>query len=791
MADDILRNQLKGLFSGLEDSTTSDQEVRPDEGITAEEQKSKEAEEISPLLPASPAPMYLPPMPAEASGQPGLGINRRLIVWTILSLGLLAVVLLVAMPGLQARLLGENLVSVSGLQSALGPSQQPTAQATPHSSAPPTLTLPPTPTLAETPPDASFVIIGPTPTPPPVPGGWVVVLTPAPGDAGWVAGDETTFIVPVGEQVNHFGDSFLYAGILNGKIYHAAIQFNLNEIPRGTKIYAASLRLTGLRADDLYPDASATWRLQLLAPDIDARWRSHTFSQIHQAPTWSTFEPMLTPDELSVGGVQLFEFTPEQLALLERRLLEGSDQFGKKVSFRLDGPDKGGDNLFAWDTGSGVASKGSGPELFLSLGPVPEAPPPYYIVVTSTPTPENIMTAVANSLQVTAEARRVGTATPLPPNWVTPVVVTATPTPANSATAEAMNELATAMALTTGEPPNRATATTTPTYVIITSTPTAQTIATAAAISLWQTAQATRVGTATPLPPNWVTPLVVTSTSTPENAATLEYWRAVALTTGTPTPLPANAQTATPTPVAIALEGLLPTPLPTLTPTPTPNIIPGELVGKIAFLSDRAYHINANTQLAPGETVYPIGKPLAYVVNPDGSGLALLSERWPYDLALARDAYSADQRFRVYVKDAGPKSRPALFVLDSLYASEQQLTHFGAGIAYDPSWSPVADMVAFASNDSQNDEIWTINGDGSGERQLTRNGWEWDKHPSWSPDGRQIVFFSNRTGNNQIWIMNTDGSEQRPLMEQQPYNDWDPVWIKYTDPVPSQISNVK
>jgi hypothetical protein len=612
-----------------------------------------------------------------------------------------------------------------------------------HLVIPASLTLSPTPSAT---PKAgatkginSPAFLEPTAAPTPVPGGRLLVLTPAAPDAGWVVSDDESIATSYDPQ-NHFGDSFLYAGVWAGKVYYAAIQFDLGRIPRGTKVYAASLRLTGLRADQLGERGRGEWRLQFLSSEIDYHWRSHNYEQIQRAATWSTFEPPLTQEQLGKGQTNLFEFTPEQLALLERRIFEGNDEFGRQVSFRLEGPTEGNDKLFAWDSGYGPVSQGGTPELFLSLGPPPlESPPPYYVVITSTPTPENIMTAVANSLQMTAEAVRLGTATPLPPNWVTPVVVTVTPTPGSQATAQAMNELATAIALTTGVPPNMV--------------------------------------TATPLPGNWVTPVVVTNTPTPENAATVAYWRAVALTTGTPTPLPANAQTATPLPAA--------------TLTPTPSITLGESVGKIAFLSDRAYHVNANTQLAPGETVYPRGRPLAYVVNPDGSELALLPERWPYDLALARDAYSADQRFWVYVKDAGPKGRPALFVLDSFYASEQQLTHFGTGIAYDPSWSPAADLVAFVSDDTRNDEIWTINADGTGGRQLTRNDSGWDKHPSWSPDGRQIVFFSNRMGNDQIWIMNADGSEQRPLMERHPYNDWDPVWIKYTDPVPAQTSNVK
>ena len=61
---------------------------------------------------------------------------------------------------------------------------------------------------------------------------------------------------------------------------------------------------------------------------------------------------------------------------------------------------------------------------------------------------------------------------------------------------------------------------------------------------------------------------------------------------------------------------------------------------------------------------------------------------------------------------------------------------------------------------------------------------EVNHHPSWSPDGEQIVFTSNRTGKFQIWIMNRDGTEQRLLRDMNPYNEWDPVWVKTSDPPP-------
>jgi hypothetical protein len=59
-----------------------------------------------------------------------------------------------------------------------------------------------------------------------VPGGTVLVFTPQPEDAGWVVSDDET-ITTIYDPQNHFGDPFLYADAWDGKIYHAAFQFDL------------------------------------------------------------------------------------------------------------------------------------------------------------------------------------------------------------------------------------------------------------------------------------------------------------------------------------------------------------------------------------------------------------------------------------------------------------------------------------------------------------------------------------------------------------------------------------
>ncbi len=704
----------------------------------------------------------------------------RLPLWVIVPAGLLGLLVVVAV-----------LYFYLGSGLRPGPVVGGTSQVIPS----PTTSPMTTPTLTEQSAERSptsapvALLVTPNATATPTAGEQIYILSPAAGDVGWVGSGE--------ERGNHFGDSFLYAGIFEGQVYQAAFQFDLSSIPRGAPIRQAVLQLTGLRGDRL--GVGGTWTLRLLEPEIDPTWRRRNYQEIFNAPALQALLPILGNQDLAEGQINTFELSPAQIRILEARIIE--DQ-APKVSFRIEGPVVGQDNLFAWDTGYGSRSQGNKVTLSLRVGLPPAIIPPFnYVVVTSTPTPENALTAEAIVLQITADATRIGTVTPVPPNWATAtpipdyLVIIYTPTPENEATAQVLAALGTAEALTTGTPTRvpanavtatptpsptaTATGTATPTYVLITSTPTPESVFVAATLSAAGTAWAERFGTPTPLPANWVTPIVVTSTPTPANEATAQALAALAtaqaFTTGTPTPTPGNVFTATPTPVFVLLNGELPP----MTPTPLTEVvsrtIPVELIGKIAFKSDRT------------------GQEEVYVINPDGSGLALLSDHWPYELAKQTDAYSVDGRFRVFVKDAiidtgiedsrGNIAQvqlkvPSLFVFDSYYKAEEQITHFGAGIAYDPAWSPTTEQIAFVSDDSGNDEIWVINRDGNGARQLTLNQWEWDKHPSWSPDGTKIVFWSNRTGNRQIWVMDADGGSLYSL-SRTGFNDWDPIWIKY------------
>jgi uncharacterized repeat protein (TIGR01451 family) len=86
-----------------------------------------------------------------------------------------------------------------------------------------------------------------------------------------------------------------------------------------------------------------------------------------------------------------------------------------------------------------------------------------------------------------------------------------------------------------------------------------------------------------------------------------------------------------------------------------------------------------------------------------------------------------------------------------------------------PSISRDGHRIVFTHSDTGgfDDDIYTINLDGSGLRRLTNNP-TWDLEPSSSPDGSKIAFVSYRDGNSifdppEIYIMNASGTGQTRL----------------------------
>jgi len=91
---------------------------------------------------------------------------------------------------------------------------------------------------------------------------------------------------------------------------------------------------------------------------------------------------------------------------------------------------------------------------------------------------------------------------------------------------------------------------------------------------------------------------------------------------------------------------------------------------------------------------------------------------------------------------------------------------------FNPQWSPDGTKILFEGNPN----IYIMNADGSDLINLTRKAE--GMHPDWSPDGKQIVFNSLRSGNNEIYTINTDGTGIKRLTNT-PLDDLEPQWSPY------------
>jgi len=659
---------------------------------------------------------------------------------------------------------------------------RPPAAATPIALATPT---PAPPTVTPTPGRVAVALVLPTPTP--APGGQTLTLVPRAGDAGWWASGDT--------RANHLGDSFLYAGRLGDQQFLSMVRFDLARVARGAVIEQATLRLTGLEDRRFDPADPGLWLVQLIA-EVDAQELARAdYVAAYSRPAAITLAP-LAAAALGAGKVNEFVLDATVRAWLAQQLLDGAASLTVRLLPAGDGAtslfawDSG--------QGSQSEGAPPELRLVVGPPPPtpPPLPTKPFLVATLTPPPANVMTAVALAATATAVAETTGTYTPIPYQIYTPTpfpenlatvqavallrglppVLVDTPTPANAATAAADAEYATAVALTTG------TFTPVPadyvTPIIIVPTPPAENVATAAARVLAVTATAEAAAglllptaTPTPWPYNAVMGVLVYATVAPENVETAiainEQAVLIARTTGTPTPLPWNAivitrvpapdaPTPTPIPLFIGEAEFTATPTPTATGTP-PAVLPAEVIGKILFKSDRS------------------GGEATYMLDPATGAVTLITQPWVYTLARQQLAQ-------------GPGAEQAIVTADNrrvlqihayapAYNKTRQLTAL-KGASYDPAWSPTGEWIAFVSTDSGGDEIYRVNPDGAVTQRLTFNTWEWDKHPSWAPDGSRIVFYSNRdSGRRQLWMMNNDGSGQVNLSNNE-YNDWDPVWVR-------------
>jgi Tol biopolymer transport system component len=180
--------------------------------------------------------------------------------------------------------------------------------------------------------------------------------------------------------------------------------------------------------------------------------------------------------------------------------------------------------------------------------------------------------------------------------------------------------------------------------------------------------------------------------------------------------------------------------------------------GKIAFTSLRDAKTGSEdiyTMNPRGTAVYRLtnysGSDFEPAWSPDGTKIAFMSYRHG----------TFESTYSLYTMNArGTAVEPLI--------SNPQDDH-------DPAWSPDGTKIAFARYRDGNDEIYTINPNGTGLDRLTNDPKPEDDAPAWSPDGKKIAFSSNRDGNYEIYTINPNGTQMERITND-PKGDFSPDW---------------
>lgn len=160
----------------------------------------------------------------------------------------------------------------------------------------------------------------------------------------------------------------------------------------------------------------------------------------------------------------------------------------------------------------------------------------------------------------------------------------------------------------------------------------------------------------------------------------------------------------------------------------------------------------------------------------------LLEDMQLYTRLKLRDRYSATSRYQLVItNDSSAQQHPQIFLADQSSSGQEQVTfHEHGKLIASPALSSDQDRIAYISDESGAEELWSMKIGEWPAQQLTHNSWQVDSHPSWSPDGQSIVFSSNRTRQRQLWLVDRDGNNLHQVADL-PFEAWDPIWLKYMD----------
>ena len=92
-------------------------------------------------------------------------------------------------------------------------------------------------------------------------------------------------------------------------------------------------------------------------------------------------------------------------------------------------------------------------------------------------------------------------------------------------------------------------------------------------------------------------------------------------------------------------------------------------------------------------------------------------------------------------------------------------------------YSPDGHKIAYQSDETGNQEIYTCDAEGKTCQRLTDFGGPVTGTPRWSPDGQRLAFDSRATGQSEIYVMPAAGPQpQQPVTHSAPFSSSQPSW---------------
>jgi|GEM_PF-3581519 len=119
---------------------------------------------------------------------------------------------------------------------------------------------------------------------------------------------------------------------------------------------------------------------------------------------------------------------------------------------------------------------------------------------------------------------------------------------------------------------------------------------------------------------------------------------------------------------------------------------------------------------------------------------------------------------------AGTSQRRDLYIINT---DSTGLTPIGNG--FTPEWCPVSNRIVVTDTPNANEDLFTMNPDGSDVVRLTTNSYH-DFTPNWSPDGTRIAYQYSSSGPDQIHIIDADGTNDTAITSG-PAPKTQPAWM--------------